>query len=365
MAKWLAIMVVVAAGILVAGGRSVHAADEVYLNNGGRLVGDVEDTDVTLHTAQGDFKVNRDVAWQVSLGTGATGDVVYLRNGSRLSGLVDRPGYTLKLAGGEARALDRSEIAIVKLAAPGGTPRQSRLTDVMILRNGDEVAGEVMPAEFELALPSGPQRFQRDSVWRIWLDSAAGDGMQLANGSLVRGIVTQPAYEVRTPDGQTLAFSRDQVKDIYLRGPEKPQAALAPPAGPVTPPPGPTAPTTMPAAALPPAVRAVLRDLQFEFDRWELTADARKTLEDVSGALKAYPSLKLLIEGHADERGTPEYNLALGERRAQAARDYLVGLGIETARLDIISYGEERPLDPAHNEVAWAINRRAHFAVKR
>jgi peptidoglycan-associated lipoprotein len=364
MAKWLAIMVVVAAGILVAGGRSVHAADEVFLKTGGRLVGDVQDADITLHTSRGDYKVTRDVAWQVLLGTGATGDTVYLRNGNRLSGWVDRPLYELKLAGGEARMLDRSEIAFVKLAPPGGTPRQPRLTDVMILRNGDEVAGEVMPAEFELALSTGPQRFQRDSVWRIWLDSAAGDGMQLANGSLLTGVVTQPVYEIRMPDGQTLAFARDQVKDIYLRGPDKPRAAVAPP-GPVTAPPGPTAPSTMPAAALPPAVRAVLRDLQFEFDRWELTPDARKTLEDVSGALKAYPSLKLLIEGHADERGTPEYNLALGERRAQAARDYLVSLGIETARLDIISYGEERPLDAAHNEVAWALNRRAHFGVKQ
>src|SRR5262249_2084076 len=138
-------------------------------------------------------------------------------------------------------------------------------------------------------------------------------------------------------------------------------AAVAPAVVPTAPAP----PPTVPPAALPPAVRAVLRDLHFEFDRWELTAEARKTLEEMAAALKAYPSLRLLIEGHADERGTAEYNLALGARRAQSAKDYLVSLGIEPGRLDTISYGEERPLDPNHNEVAWALNRRAHFAVKQ
>jgi peptidoglycan-associated lipoprotein len=364
MAKWLAIMVVVAAGILVAGGRPARAADEVYLVGGGRLLGEVQDTDVTLRTPRGDYRVTRDAAWQIVLGAGTTGDVVYLRNGSRLSGMVDRPGYTLRLPDGGSRALARSEVAVVKLAAPGGAPRPTRVTDVVLLRNGDEVVGDVMPREFELTLPSGGQRFQREAVWRIWLDSAAGDGMELVNGSRLTGVVSLPGYEVRTPDGQTLAFRRDEVKEIYLRGPDKPRAA-APTPGPTAPPTGVAAPPTVPAAALPPAVRAVLRDLQFEFDRWELTPEARRTLEDMAAALKAYPSLKLLIEGHADERGTPEYNLALGERRAQVAREYLVTLGVEAARLDIISYGEERPLDPAHNEVAWALNRRAHFAVKQ
>jgi peptidoglycan-associated lipoprotein len=130
-------------------------------------------------------------------------------------------------------------------------------------------------------------------------------------------------------------------------------AAVTPPAG--------SAPST---AALPPAIRAVLRDLQFEFDRWELTPEARRALDELATAMKAHPRLRLLIEGHADERGTSEYNLALGARRAQSARDYLVSGGIEADRVETISYGEERPLDPAHNEMAWALNRRAHFVVK-
>ncbi|MBI3455798.1 MAG: OmpA family protein [Candidatus Rokubacteria bacterium] len=140
--------------------------------------------------------------------------------------------------------------------------------------------------------------------------------------------------------------------------------AAAPPAAPPAAPGAPAAAPTVSAAALPPPVRAVLRDLHFEFDRWDLTPEARRTLEDVATAMKAYTRLSLLIEGHADERGTPEYNLALGARRAQAAKDYLTGLGVEPGRLDTISYGEERPLDPRHNEVAWTLNRRAHFAVK-
>ncbi len=72
----------------------------------------------------------------------------------------------------------------------------------------------------------------------------------------------------------------------------------------------------------------------------------------------------MTIEGHADERGTSEYNLALGEKRAQAVKDYLVGLGVSASRLSTISYGEERPLDPGHNELSWVLNRRAHFLLR-
>jgi peptidoglycan-associated lipoprotein len=120
----------------------------------------------------------------------------------------------------------------------------------------------------------------------------------------------------------------------------------------------------LPAAALPPSLRSVLRDINYEFDRYELGEDAKKTLDDLGQALKAHPGFAVLIEGHADERGTIEYNLALGDRRAQAAKDYLVALGIDPARIDTISYGEQRPLEAAHDELAWAINRRAHFVVR-
>lgn len=350
--------------LLVAGITPALAADEVWLAAGGRLTGDVQDTELDLVTPQATYRMSRDHVWRVTLGSGANGDVVELRNGNRLSGWVNHPRYALRLPGGETRDLGRSEITVIKLGAPAGAA--ARQGDVVLLRSGDWVAGDLSPTEFDVALGAGTHRFQRSAVWRIWLDSAAGDGMQLVNGDVLAGVVAQPSYELRTPDGQTLRFRRDQVKEIVLRLPERPRGAgPGAPGGPAVVTPGPAAPLTVPPAALPPAVRAVLRDLQFEFDRWELTPEARKTLEDVAGALKAYPSLRLLIEGHADERGTAEYNLALAARRAQSAKDYLAGLGVEPARLDTISYGEERPLDPNHNEIAWSLNRRAHFAVKQ
>jgi len=96
----------------------------------------------------------------------------------------------------------------------------------------------------------------------------------------------------------------------------------------------------------------------FAYDSIELSADARRTLERQAAWLKQYGSVRVVIEGHADERGTREYNLALGERRASAQKDYLVALGIAPARLETVSYGKERPAVPGENEAAWSQNRR-------
>jgi peptidoglycan-associated lipoprotein len=103
--------------------------------------------------------------------------------------------------------------------------------------------------------------------------------------------------------------------------------------------------------------------VNFAFDSAELDDLAKEILVNNAKWLKDHPELKVQIEGHCDERGTEEYNLALGERRAKAVRDYLVSLGISPSRISIISYGESMPLDPGHNESAWAKNRRAHFAI--
>jgi len=108
---------------------------------------------------------------------------------------------------------------------------------------------------------------------------------------------------------------------------------------------------------------ASFADIYFEFDQYDLTAAARETLKQHADWLLANPGFYVLVEGHCDERGTAEYNLALGERRAGAARDYLLSLGMEAGRITTISYGEELPLDPSHDEAAWAKNRRAHFVV--
>jgi len=111
--------------------------------------------------------------------------------------------------------------------------------------------------------------------------------------------------------------------------------------------------------------RAALKDINFEFDSSDLDDLAKQILVDNAKFLKDHPDLKIQIEGHCDERGSEEYNLALGERRAKAVRDYLVSLGIGPARLSIISYGETIPLDSGHSESAWAKNRRAHFAITK
>jgi peptidoglycan-associated lipoprotein len=101
----------------------------------------------------------------------------------------------------------------------------------------------------------------------------------------------------------------------------------------------------------------------FPYDSHEIDEGARTVLQANAGVMKKYPSWTITIEGHCDERGTAEYNLALGERRAVAARTYLVSLGIDGARLRTVSYGKEFPFDAGHDEGAWTRNRRAHFVI--
>jgi len=109
------------------------------------------------------------------------------------------------------------------------------------------------------------------------------------------------------------------------------------------------------------AVMAELQRVHFDFDQFTLSAEARDILMANAAYLQANSSVRVRIEGHCDERGSDEYNLALGERRAQAAKDYLESLGVAADRLETISYGEELPLDAGHDEAAWAKNRRAEF----
>jgi len=108
-----------------------------------------------------------------------------------------------------------------------------------------------------------------------------------------------------------------------------------------------------------------LVQIHFDFDQYVLTDEAKSTLVSNGGLLRAAPAVKVLIEGHCDERGSDEYNLALGEKRALATKNYLVSLGVDADRMTIISYGEEKPVDAAHTKEAWAKNRRADFKVKR
>jgi peptidoglycan-associated lipoprotein len=106
-------------------------------------------------------------------------------------------------------------------------------------------------------------------------------------------------------------------------------------------------------------------DIHFEFDKSQLLPDAQEILKRKAAWLMAHPEVSAVtIEGHCDERGSNEYNIALGDRRAQSAKAFLVNLGVKSDRLSTVSYGEERPLDPGHNEAAWAKNRRAHFTFE-
>jgi peptidoglycan-associated lipoprotein len=110
-------------------------------------------------------------------------------------------------------------------------------------------------------------------------------------------------------------------------------------------------------------VSSLLKDIHFEFDRYELRADAREALDANAKWLREHPSVRVEIEGHCDERGTNEYNMGLGAKRAQAARDYLVSLEISAQRLSTVSYGEEIPVCTEHTESCWEKNRRDRFVI--
>lgn len=107
----------------------------------------------------------------------------------------------------------------------------------------------------------------------------------------------------------------------------------------------------------------LLKKVYFDFDRADLRPDAIETLNANAAALKKHATLRIRIEGHCDERGTEEYNIGLGERRAKAAYTYLANLGVSASRMEIVSYGKSQPEDPSHNEDAWSRNRRDVFLV--
>ena len=135
----------------------------------------------------------------------------------------------------------------------------------------------------------------------------------------------------------------------------------------------PVQPTPPPAQVPPPSATGMTfqqavqefqnQDVNFDFDQYDIRPDARAILDRKAAFLNANSSVRTQIEGNCDERGTSAYNMALGERRANAAKQYLTTAGVSAGRMSTISYGKERPLDPGHNEAAWARNRRDHFVV--
>ncbi|MDD5559400.1 peptidoglycan-associated lipoprotein Pal [Candidatus Methylomirabilis sp.] len=132
------------------------------------------------------------------------------------------------------------------------------------------------------------------------------------------------------------------------------------PAAPIQEPPAAGAPSAQQPMA---GKESPLKDIFFDFDKSAIRKDAQPRLNEDLQWLNANPTERITIEGHCDERGTSEYNLALGERRAKATRDYLEVAGIDARRIKIVSFGKERPFAMGHDEAAWQLNRRAHFVV--
>lgn len=112
------------------------------------------------------------------------------------------------------------------------------------------------------------------------------------------------------------------------------------------------------------AVELTIQSIYFDFDKSSIRDDARDILKVNADIFNKKNTAGIVVEGHCDERGTAEYNMALGERRAQEAKKYLVNLGVNASRIETVSYGKEKPVDPGHDEAAWAKNRRAEFLLK-
>ncbi len=143
-----------------------------------------------------------------------------------------------------------------------------------------------------------------------------------------------------------------------------PQPSPAPSPAPTPPPPPPT-PTMGESAS--DVTRGMMAELgnviHFEYDKADIRSEDQAILDRKAAVLRANPAVRVRISGHADERGSDEYNQVLGQRRANAAKTYLTGRGIDASRIDVVSYGEERPIDRASTEAAWALNRRDEFEV--
>jgi len=186
----------------------------------------------------------------------------------------------------------------------------------------------------------------------------------VGSGCAKRPATTQAAAPAPTGTASTTpAPGSQQAQPGTQAGPSQ-GSSMQPPAG--------TSPTPGTATATPPPRPAVkdfaavpeLQDIYFDFDKYDIRPADARTLDANAAYLKSNPNSLILIEGHCDERGTNEYNLALGERRAKSTMNYLVSQGVQANRITIISYGEERPACTEKSEACWAKNRRSHFLVK-
>ncbi|MGH7268418.1 MAG: hypothetical protein ACREMB_26670, partial [Candidatus Rokuibacteriota bacterium] len=217
--------------LLAAPAAPAEAFDEIVLFNGAHVTGDLQESEFALTTPMGAHRLTRANAWRLVLGT-ATGDAVDFRNGSRISGQVEQATYTLRMAGGQTRVYDRAEVSVVTLG--GDRRRFDTRPDVLVLENGDHIYGEMIGDAFDLALPTGSQRVGRGSMWRMVLNTPVGDTLDFLNGDRLTGRLDVPTLSIRTRDGQTETYGRNDVLVVSFRIPEPIRRAALPPGGPGT-----------------------------------------------------------------------------------------------------------------------------------
>jgi|SRR6266699_4283605 len=209
------------------------------------------------------------------------------------------------------------------------------------------------PAQPTVTLQAAPPTVQRGQTSTLRWSSTNATALTLA-----------PNVGNVAPEGNTTVTPTDSVTyTITAMGPGGSATASARVTVTVPPPPPPVA--AAPAPSLEELFAKEVMDAYFDFDKSDIRSDAHSALTQTAGFLKSYPQVKVMIEGHCDERGSTEYNLALGDRRAQAAKDFLVSLGVASDRMQTVSYGKERPFCNEHTEACWQQNRRAHFAMAK
>jgi peptidoglycan-associated lipoprotein len=208
------------------------------------------------------------------------------------------------------------------------------------------------PAQPTVTLQATPANVQRGQSTTLRWSSTSATSLTLA-----------PGVGNVSPEGNTSVSPTDSTTyTITAMGPGGSANATARVT--VSVPPPPPAPVAA-APSMEELFAKEVKDAYFDYDKADIRPDARSALTETAGFLKSYPQVKVMIEGHCDERGSTEYNLALGDRRAQAAKDFLVSLGVGSDRMQTVSYGKERPFCNEHAEACWQQNRRGHFVMAK
>ncbi len=202
-----------------------------------------------------------------------------------------------------------------------------------------------------ISLTAAPSAIERGQSTTLSWNSSNATGVTIDNGI---GTVEPSGSRVVNPSASTTYMARATGPGGNAVAEARVTVSAPPPA----------------ALPLPPAISdseffsSRIKDVFFDYDRYEIRQDARAALQSNARALAERSGIRFTIEGHCDERGSEKYNLALGDRRANAVRDFLVSQGVSSSRIDTISYGKERPFCEEHNEECWQLNRRGHFVLR-